>query len=93
MLKKAGAVAAIAAGFMMIASPAFAGEPEDHHGAHWDNGGLVSAANGNNLNLVAGVCGNNVGVLGGAVPFNSPSIVDNCAAGGVIDGDDVNFWG
>ncbi|PRY46716.1 hypothetical protein [Umezawaea tangerina] len=88
MLKKAGVVAAVAAGLMMIGSPAFA---EGH--ATWNNGGLLSALNGNNANVTAGVCGNNVGVLGAAVPINSPSITGNCAAGAIVDGDDVNFEG
>jgi hypothetical protein len=91
VLKKAGAVAAIAAGLMMLGSlgsPAFAeGAPS------WNNGGLLSALNSNNVNATAGVCGNNVGVLGAAVPINSPVFVDNCAAGGIVDGDDVNFEG
>ncbi len=89
MLKKAGAVAGIAAGLMMLGSPAFA----TTHAYSWDNGPLVSVLNGNNLNAVIGACGNNVGVAGGAVPINSPSIVGNCAAGGIVDGDDVNFEG
>ncbi|MBB5956263.1 hypothetical protein FHS29_002849 [Saccharothrix tamanrassetensis] len=102
MLKKAGAVAAIAAGFMMLGSPAFAvtGEPGDaghandgHDGPHWTNGPIVSALNGNNVNAVVGACGNNVGVLGAAVPINSPVFIDNCAAGGIVDGDDVNVNG
>ncbi|MEO6088212.1 MAG: hypothetical protein ABIQ18_34375 [Umezawaea sp.] len=102
MLKKAGAVAAIAAGLMMIAAPAFATTGEGHegheghghsHGYHWNNGPLLSVLNGNNVNATVGACGNNVGVLGGAVPINSPVFVDNCAAGGIIDGDDVNFEG
>jgi hypothetical protein len=88
VLKKAGAVAAVAAGLMMIGSPAFA---TGH--AEWNNGGLLSALNSNNVNVTGGVCGNNVGVLGGAVPINSPVFVDNCAAGGIDDGDDVNFEG
>jgi hypothetical protein len=88
VLKKAGVVAAAAAGLMMLGSPAFAAPAHAHH---WTNGPLLSALNGNNANVTAGVCGNNVGVLGAAVPINSPSITDNCAAGGVVDGDDVNF--
>lgn len=90
MLKKAGVVAAAAAGLMMLGSPAFASTAHDH-GYHWTNGPLLSVLNGNNINAVVGACGNNVGVLGAAVPINSPSITDNCAAGGVVDGDDVNF--
>ncbi|PRY46717.1 hypothetical protein [Umezawaea tangerina] len=103
MLKKAGAVAAIAAGLMMIGAPAFAttgvghddeGHGHGHsHGYHWNNGPLLSVLNGNNVNGTIGACGNNVGVLGAAVPINSPSITDNCAAGGIVDGDDVNFEG
>ena len=96
MLKKAGAVAAIAAGLMMLGSPAFATTGEGHHGHgghHWNNGPLLSVLNGNNVNGTIGACGNNVGVLGAAVPINSPVFVDNCAAGGIVDGDDVNFEG
>ncbi|GAA0215496.1 hypothetical protein GCM10010492_11620 [Saccharothrix mutabilis subsp. mutabilis] len=89
MLKKAGAVVGVAAGLLMLGSPAFAaGE-----GFQWNNGPLLSALNGNNVNAVVGVCGNNVGVLGAAVPINSPYFIDNCAAGGIVDGDDVNFYG
>jgi len=100
VLKKAGAVAAIAAGLMMIGAPAFATTGEGHegheghsHGYHWNNGPLLSVLNGNNVNGTVGACGNNVGVLGGAVPINSPVFVDNCAAGGIVDGDDVDFEG
>ncbi|MEU7529201.1 hypothetical protein AB0A74_25980 [Saccharothrix sp. NPDC042600] len=89
MLKKAGAVVGVAAGLLMLGSPAFAaGE-----GFQWNSAPLVSALNGNNVNAVVGVCGNNVGVLGAAVPINSPYFIDNCAAGGIVDGDDVNFYG
>ncbi|CAL9635695.1 hypothetical protein SUDANB95_06176 [Actinosynnema sp. ALI-1.44] len=89
MLKKAGAVIGVAAGLLMLGSPAFAaGE-----GFQWNNAPLLSALNGNNVNAVVGVCGNNVGVLGAAVPINSPYFIDNCAAGGIVDGDDVNFYG
>jgi hypothetical protein len=88
VLKKAGAVAAVAAGLMMIGSPAFAeGSPS------WNNGGLLSALNGNNVNVTGGVCGNNVGVFGAAVPVNSPVFIHSCAAGGIDDGSDVNFEG
>ncbi|CAL9635735.1 hypothetical protein SUDANB95_06177 [Actinosynnema sp. ALI-1.44] len=100
MLKKASAIAGIAAGFMLLGSPAFAttGVPGGwdeggNGGPQINNGGLLSAVNGNNLNVVAGVCGNNVGVLGAAVPINSPYFIDNCAAGGIVDGDDANFYG
>ena len=79
MLKKAGAVAAIAAGMMMIGSPAFAGDSSDFAPS---GGGLVSAANGNNVGVNAGVCGNSVGVFGGSVPINSLFAVDNCAVQG-----------
>ncbi|AIJ23439.1 MULTISPECIES: hypothetical protein [Amycolatopsis methanolica group] len=63
MLKKSAIVAAAAAGFMMIGSPAFATQ-----GA-WDEGGdtgqlgllnVDDVANDNNV----GVCDNNVNVLG-----------------------------
>jgi hypothetical protein len=102
VLKKAGAIAGIAAGLMMLGSPAFAatGTPggwDDGHngGPQVNNGGLLSAVNGNNVNAVVGACGNNVGagVIAFAVPINSPIFVDNCAAGGVVDGDDANFYG
>jgi hypothetical protein len=91
VLKKAGAVAAIAAGLMMIGSPAFATTGGGH--PHWNNGPLLSVLNGNNVNATVGACGNNVGVFGAAVPINSPVFIDNCAAGGIVDGDDVNFEG
>jgi hypothetical protein len=93
VLKKAGVIAAAAAGLLMLAGPAFAGE------GHGD--GINSAKNGQvglvnlndidiakdiNLNAVVGGCGNNVGVLGGAVPILSPSITGSCAAGGIVEG-------
>ena len=85
MLKKAGAVLGAAASFLMVASsPAMA---VDHE---WENEPLLIVGNANNINLVGGVCGNNVGVLGAAVPVNSPSITETCAAGGIEDGDE---WG
>jgi hypothetical protein len=78
VLKKAGAVAAIAAGMMMIGSPAFA-----HDGDFAPAGGsLVSAANGNNVGVNAGACGNSVGVFGGSLPINSLFSVENCAVQG-----------
>ena len=45
-------------------------------GHEWENAPL----------LVVGT--DNVGVLGGAVPVNSPSITETCAASGIEDGDD-----
>ncbi|WP_309115643.1 hypothetical protein [Saccharothrix sp.] len=91
MLKKAGAAIGVAAGLLMLGSPAFAaGE-----GFQWNQGPLLSAINGNNVNAVVGACGNNVGagLIAAAIPINSPVFVDNCAAGGIVDGDDVNFYG
>jgi len=85
VLKKAGAVFGAAASFLMVTgSPAMAVSHE------WENAPLLIVGNANNLNGVAGVCGNNVGVLGGAVPINSPSITETCAAGGIEDGSE---WG
>ncbi|TCO58513.1 hypothetical protein [Actinocrispum wychmicini] len=91
MLKKAGVIAAAAAGLLMLGGPAFAGQ--SHHvrsinDAHNGQVGLVNLndidiAKNINLNVIAGVCGNNVGVLGAAVPILSPSIVNNCASGGI----------
>ncbi|TWP48619.1 hypothetical protein FKR81_27205 [Lentzea tibetensis] len=88
-VKKVGAVAAAAAGLMMIAAPAAMADG-GHGGHHWKNGPLLVALNGNNLNGTIGACGNNVGVFGGAVPINSPSITETCAAGGISDGDDLS---
>lgn len=88
-MKKVGAVAAAAAGLMMIAAPAAMADG----GHHWKNGPLLVALNGNNLNGTIGACGNNVGVFGGAVPINSPSITETCAAGGISDGDDLSHEG
>ncbi|HEX7308250.1 hypothetical protein [Lentzea sp.] len=87
MLKKAAAVLGVAAAFMAVGSTAMA-DP----GYHWDNAPLLVVGNANNLNLTGGVCGNNVGVLGAAVPVNSPSITESCAAGGIEDGDDWYGW-
>jgi hypothetical protein len=92
-VKKVGAVAAAAAGLMMIAAPAAMADGGHGGGHHWKNGPLVSALNANNLNGVIGACGNNVGVFGGAVPINSPSITETCAAGGISDGNDLGHEG
>jgi hypothetical protein len=86
VLKKAGVIAAAAAGLMMLGAPAFA----DINSAHNGQVGLVNLndidiAKDINVNVIAGVCGNNVGVLGAAVPILSPSIVESCAAGGIVD--------
>ncbi|CCH28121.1 hypothetical protein ABZ816_05355 [Actinosynnema sp. NPDC047251] len=104
MLKKAGAVAAIAAGLMMIGSPAFAGEPADHDWGHddhghagdthqWNSDGLLSVLNNNNVNVPVGVCNNNVAVLAAVVPVASPSVTQNCASAVTVDGDDGNVGG
>jgi len=88
-MKKACAVVAAAAALSLAFAPAaMAGEGHDHghgYGHHWSNGPLLVLLNGNNLNGTVGACGNNVGVLGGAVPINSPSITETCAAGGIVD--------
>ncbi|GAB2865119.1 hypothetical protein GCM10027200_76960 [Lentzea nigeriaca] len=81
--KACAAVAAAAALSLAFAPAAMAGE--GHGGHHWKNGPLLVALNGNNLNGTIGACGNNVGVFGGAVPINSPSITETCAAGGIVD--------
>jgi hypothetical protein len=97
VLKKAGVIAAAAAGLLMLGAPAFAGGDGEGHG-YGVNGakhGQVGVVNLNdidiakdiNVNGVVGGCGNNVGVLGGAVPILSPSITGSCAAGGIIDGE------
>ncbi|WP_434450742.1 hypothetical protein [Lentzea sp. E54] len=91
MLKKACVAAVAAAGLMMFGATGMASAAPDSF--EQVNGPLLSVLNGNNVNAVVGACGNNVGVLGAAVPVNSPSITDNCAAGGIVDGDDVNFVG
>lgn len=93
MLKKAGVVAAAAAGIMMLAGPAFAAGHGHARGINEAHNGQVGLVNLNdidilkdiNINLIAGACGNNVGVLGAAVPILSPSITHSCAGGG-IDG-------
>ena len=89
-MKKACAVVAAAAALSLAFAPAaMAGEGHDHghggYGHQWKNGPLLVLLNGNNLNGTIGACGNNVGVLGGAVPINSPSITETCAAGGIVD--------
>lgn len=83
--KVCAAVVAAAALSLAFAPAAMAGEGHGHGGHHWKNGPLLVALNGNNLNGTIGACGNNVGVLGGAVPINSPSITETCAAGGIVD--------
>ncbi len=96
MMKKAGVIAAAAAGLLMLGAPAFAGEGHGHmdgiNGAKHGQVGLVNLndidiAKDINVNGVVGACGNNVGVLGGAVPILSPSITGSCAAGGIVDGE------
>jgi hypothetical protein len=88
-MKKACAVVAAAAALSLAFAPAaMAGEGHHGHGGYghqWKNGPLLVLLNGNNLNGTIGACGNNVGVLGGAVPINSPSITETCAAGGIED--------
>jgi hypothetical protein len=83
--KVCAAVVAAAALSLAFAPAAMAGEGHGHGGHHWKNGPLLVLLNGNNLNGTIGACGNNVGVLGGAVPINSPSITETCAAGGIVD--------
>jgi hypothetical protein len=83
--KACAAVVAAAALSLAFAPAAMAGEGHGHGGHHWKNGPLLVLLNGNNLNGTIGACGNNVGVLGGAVPINSPSITETCAAGGIVD--------
>lgn len=83
MKKACAAVAAAAALSLAFAPAAMAGE--GHGGHHWKNGPLLVLLNGNNTNVNVGACGNNVGVLGGAVPINSPSITETCAASGIVD--------
>ena len=96
-MKRTFAVVAAAAALSLAFAPAaMAGGDDDHHhyhGFHQTNGSLLSVLNGNNVNAVVGVCNNNVGVLGAAVPINSPMITETCAAGGIVDGDDVNVDG
>lgn len=85
-MKKACAVVAAAAALSLAFAPAaMAGEGHGGYGHQWKNGPLLVLLNGNNLNGTIGACGNNVGVLGGAVPINSPSITETCAAGGIQD--------
>ncbi|MEV4318732.1 hypothetical protein [Actinocrispum sp. NPDC049592] len=94
-MKKAGVIAAAAAGLLMLGAPAFAGEGHDMGGINGAKHGQVGLVNLNdidivkdiNINGVVGACGNNVGVLGGAVPILSPSITGSCAAGGIVDGE------
>jgi hypothetical protein len=91
VLKKAGVIAAAAAGLLMLGGPAFAGQGHHTRGVNEAHGGQVGLVNLNdidilkdiNINLIAGVCGNNVGVLGAAVPVLSPSITHSCAGGGI----------
>ena len=85
MKKACAAVVAAAALSLAFAPAAMAGEGHGHRGHNWKNGPLLVLLNGNNLNGTIGACGNNVGVFGGAVPINSPSITETCAAGGIVD--------
>ncbi|MFD5825556.1 hypothetical protein [Lentzea sp. NPDC060358] len=78
--KACAAVVAAAALSLAFAPAAMAGE-----GYTWANGPLLVLLNGNNVNGTVGACGNNVGVLGAALPINSPSLTDTCAAGGIVD--------
>jgi hypothetical protein len=92
VLKKAGVVAAAAAGLIMLGAPAFAstaslqGEGWGHEGGQV---GLVNVSDVDilhNVNTVVGACGDNVGVLGAAVPILSPSTTESCAGGGIANG-------
>lgn len=91
MLKKAGVIAAAAAGLLMLGGPAFAGQGHHVRGINEAHHGQVGLVNINNvpilndwnLNLILGACGNNVGVLGAAVPVFSPQITHSCAGGGI----------
>jgi hypothetical protein len=93
VLKKAGVVAAAAAGLLMLRAPAFASTASPQ-GEGWDHGdsgqtGLVNVSNVDlfhNVNAVVGACNDNVGVLGAAVPILSPSFTKNCASGGIANG-------
>ena len=90
MLKKAGVVAAAAAGILMLGGPAFAAGHARINDAYNGQVGLVNLNDIDilkdiNINLIAGACGNNVGVLGAAVPILSPSITHSCAGGGIVD--------
>ncbi len=93
MLKKAGVVAAAAAGLIMLGAPAFAStahlQGEGWGGGHGGQVGLVNVSNVDvlhNVNGTLGLCGDNVGVLGAAVPILSPSVTRTCAAGGIANG-------
>jgi hypothetical protein len=94
VLKKAGVVAAAAAGLIMLGAPAFAStaSPQgEGWGGHHGGGqvGLVNVSNVDilhNVNAVVGACNDNVGVLGAAVPILSPSQTKTCAAGGIVNG-------
>ncbi|APU12896.1 MULTISPECIES: hypothetical protein [Actinoalloteichus] len=66
MLKKAGAVAAAAAGLLMLAPAAHAGS--------YDNDG-INILNDNQLSVLPiQLCGNNVAILGAIIPIASPQI-------------------
>lgn len=94
MLKKAGVVAAAAAGLIMLGAPAFASTASlqgEGWGGHHHPGqvGLVNVSNVDilhNVNAVVGACGDNVGVLGAAVPVMSPVFTKTCASGGIANG-------
>jgi len=83
--KACAAIVAAAALSLAFAPAAMAGEGHHDHGYQWSNAPLLVLLNGNNVNGTVGACGNNVGVLGAAVPINSPSITETCAAGGIVD--------
>ncbi|MET0233952.1 MAG: hypothetical protein ABW224_04870 [Kibdelosporangium sp.] len=91
MLKKAGVIAAAAAGLLMLGAPAFAGGVEGPGVNSWN--GQIGLVNLNgidilediNLNAVVGACDNDLGLLGSIVPIMSPSATGSCAAGGVSD--------
>ena len=92
MLKKAGVVAAAAAGLIMLGAPAFASTASlqgEGWGGHGGQVGLVNVSNVDilhNVNAVVGACGDNVGVLGAAVPILSPSVTKSCTGGGIANG-------
>jgi hypothetical protein len=94
VFKKAGVVAAAAAGLLMLGGPAFAGEGHGHddHVNNTTNGqlGLVNLNDIDilkdiNVNVPIGVCNNNIGVLAVIVPVLSPQGAGSCSSGAIID--------
>jgi hypothetical protein len=87
MVKKAGIIAAAAAGLMILGAPAFADDVNNTHNGQLGlvNVNDVDIAKDINANVPVGACNNNVGVLAVIVPVLSPQTAGSCSSGAIVD--------